>query len=203
MDHGAVVDGEEIRLGLFGGNRRGFGLLLGIAQKQVLGNEEGRLEAFEPRPFYAGTGTSAHFDEIAPDVIVPDGIEHLDAAVEPVHRHALIVRAGRTGDGAEDAAGRGIEAADGLVHFGRIFVRLGDADFFPLQPILKLFKHQNRVDVPPGLGLLLLGDAGAHEHHLDVVTVGLFHHPGMGHRRGNHRRDEGNELGIVFLHQHH
>ena len=154
------------------------------------------------RPLNAGALAGAHLQKISLDVVVPDGIQNFHAAGQAVQRNRLVIPPGLLGNGLQDAAGHRIEPCQRLMHllgFG-VFLAKGNSLFF--HPVLELFKHENRLDAAGLRRLLLFGNAGAQEHHLDAAAIELAHHLGVGHRRRDHRRQAGNQLGIVFLHQH-
>ena len=151
------------------------------------------------RAIDATAGAGVHLDEDMVQAL--DVLQHVGQTVDAVHGHIGITLRQRV-EGADDAPRH--RESFGQVHPAAVAgngqaVDGSEVDIVLLEEREQLVEGQHPVDAVL-VGLALLGQAGAHEDHLQLRVV-LAQHLGMRRHGRIHRRQVGQRLGVVHLDQ--
>ena len=111
-------------------------------------------------------------------------LERLDAAIQSIHCHCLVVQPFFQWNGFENPARYRIYAAERSMHFPRLqILRAIQRNAFPAQPIAYFIEHQHRVNFSAFRRLLLFGNARADKADLCFCAMRFTQQPRVRHRR--------------------
>ena len=98
---------------------------------------------------HAGVHTGTHLQHIASNVMLPNVLQHLDAAIHPIYGHRFIMDTLLQRNRLQNAARYRIHTTQGCVHFlCMVILHSTQGDAFTPEPVPNLIEHENSIHLP-------------------------------------------------------